>query len=683
MKYILLPLALLFSVKAFELNKGGKDSSFTDDEIDIFNSVLSNDQLFDDMKEIGRHKFNEYFTRFNMSWDNKKDATKRYNVFITRLAQLLDVDAYKHMEKEVVPEDDVDIKNGNLDIRKFIAPLHLPGISPAYTYRTILAKGKELRDLDFPSKTLEDIPVVYSVTIIEIKRPMALMLSDFVKAATYNSNGDKLEALRDFLYKLVHSIQQLNDNGILTGNLSKDYIVVADEGCSVGDNIAFDIYLDHYAFHYRENKWAPDIARYKDYYQSPELNYFLDGIQIKTGPTGFKYSGYEDLFAVAVIVWEVSKKMEAELDEDLELLLNDMMFPVTVEHLEDLGSDESEKIEAAEQDIKHRMNELLSENFQEKIEELHDKAKEICEMIENLGFSNKRLRKFIKQNKAEYYDEFDLLHNKFYFLYREFMREFYGNELYSDDLIQILSNGDMMKRTVINYFLDLEEELLNKNPFENVIKERIEPNRILYQLYLELNPESGAKQVKSNVREDLRQLKEQAENRLNELDGNPELISEVYIHPSIYDLPLESLKPFVAELADNLRVLDKNNVDLVLDKEFITMPEQTIETYTPGHFAVDFVAQVKELLKQKKNRNKTFNEIYPIRLVRKLEHIESDSEVKTPINKETLSYKKVPVSLRLNNNKQDLKEELGESSEGRVEESINQKDIYNKQQIEI
>lgn len=590
---------LLHSSFSFEITQTNQDLS--ESEITSINKALENDELFKSL-EITNEDFKNGYSVYTANLQLEMGRPEIYTVKISKQGHIFDEARFQNERKVINPVTRYDPFERFSIIRQVIDE-NIPLVSLYTTYRRIVAKGSD------------NLPVVFTVIASKNDGDFASFTStSHKKLYQEGSNADINSRLIDLYYKLVIATKRLSENGIVTGLIDHNSVSVSLKGPWKFKAVPV-IKLGKRVHRYDKNYWASDAVKYEGVFRPPEMDYFINQNRTKllTGPLGYKYSGKEDLYAVTVLVIYFAWIAEIKVSPDLINIINKVVVPYNYDWIRN-EIDKAPLPSLVNMLPKQGMKKLLTRVFKEEEERLNELAKEICLGIRNLRKVKNRgpLKEFMKTNLAPYGEPYNPLYNKYYSLYRKFMDEFYNGDYVSQDLFKMIKTSSNRQNIPIDEFFKLEYAMLQKNPFDNVIKNRLSADEVLVELYKISDARIGSEPTMSYVRNDIFELAEFSAQTVKDTDPSPELKSMVYIEPSIYDVQVIDLRSFIL----NINFALKKGIQE--DKVDIEMPDNAVKSCTPYSFASKFTNMIRTFKASLHNRYKSFLQIKPIEIDRKL-----------------------------------------------------------------
>ena len=567
---MLLILALQSSLTCFKVSSP-KTIHFSKRELKEINKTLQNDEFFGGMEQVGILRSDDYGVVFHMKKPLENGDEKHYEVKIGFDRFLTDFQGDVTFEDLQVYEAHINDVARNARWTGFLRQREVPLISNVITYRHLIMQNPS------PKKTS------ISIKYVEASEMRTLgSLTDLIKrinsdSTTYTTER-KLNIVKDLFYKLVLSLKGFNELNIIHGDLCIENIFL-DQFDGLGENYLPYIANWYKGFLIEHEKHPTPLLKYKKHLRPAEMVYFQKSKQlVETGPLGYKFSGKEDLYALAVLIVEFSKKIKVKLNDESELIeiIEGMVYPLSFKQIKKLASRQPKKRKKMHKKLKQYMKAHLDHEYITNSESLHELSKDLFEvMMEN----KKRLREGWYDHLLELFDQYQPQVRgeqiKYFELLMEFFTTFIKQKKEMSEFLAYITVHSELRNGTVDSFFALFDHMKLQNAFQRVIDERFNHDQILERLYHMINRKNYTRDIVLGIAVDQHQVSTLIYEKEDFTDINK---SYLYVLPSFYNLHLRDIRMAIFRF-NQLRVNNSNDFG-----DPIEMPDDKTELYPVNDF---------------------------------------------------------------------------------------------------
>ena len=462
---------------------------------------------------------------------------------------------------------------------EFLKTKNVPYITNLETFRYVV-----FSDYDKNS-------IVYVVSAMELADQGDMY--GFAEKIKNGSQDRKYKIFKDLFLKMALSLYRVNKQKFVHGDIKIENTFV--RSCNDFGGVYCPVVGDWDLVYNYETTPTSGSLRYTLYNRPPEMIYFtkMGDTGILVGPTGYKYSGKEDVYALAANMMEFANFANISLEQDMVNLLTDMVHPLTFEQLKQntWNPDDDEKQASCVRNGK-AMNYHLSTTFKNLKNELDALSLEVNDKL---------------PVEEDYVDFMQRVQNG--------QHHTGTSPYYVVDRRIAVGEGRLAHLTELigqekaQQFVNLEKKLLNQTPFSKVVINRISMGQVLTSIYQINNPsavQGEGEELTNAANEGIRSMYATLDSSNTDDSDFDELKSHVSVLPSFYTSALSGQKN-VCEFYDALL---ENSQIIMESAKTVDFNSKKIEQYSVYDFCSQLNIRNIQREKEAEERKKNLEEGY-------------------------------------------------------------------------
>ena len=576
---------------------------------DIINLTLSGDSYFGDMefvKVLGQGSFGIVLHM------TKKEPHGLDEPVVHHLAIKIGEERYLQDYSDVISEELIEKSTDDLSetvrgvrVTDYLRMLGVPFVTYVHTFRHIvfgrrpIVKSKEELGLEtannlfgIPEEPKKEIEPVGSVVVQAMEYADKGDLYNYtvwLRQSSRKNKAQRKEVILDIWYKVLLIHKMFRDHGILHGDIKEHNIFLVNRADK--DDELWPVIGDwDLAFKYDTGSPKPSLTRYTQNFRPPEME-FMTGAhhRLDQGLLGYRYSGKEDIFAIAVMIVSIGKKARISFTSQEKELLSSMAHPLTYDEIKKRAYHRNKVTNAKNQG--KDMEKHFSTTYSINRNTINALAKDILDAI--VG-RNDNYSKYILDRIGPYQEEGNRLNGLFSLLLIRFLNHY---DLNDEDQLHFLLNSlylqeDLDKNKVEQFFF-LQAKLPSLNPFEDMLKKRYVPEKALEILRSIMQPSKTLSKHQQEIKREIGELGDYGARLQLDMDENK---SKVWVHPTFFDSTPNQIEPHLKKF------YKMKAVDDLEYGETIEMPNEKSELYSVYDFCGQVVGHFEDIRKDDESK---------------------------------------------------------------------------------
>lgn len=536
MKKIVLLMVIAKIYLPFEI-KGTDKRHLSEEDRQIINDTLSQDEFFRGMKQIKILGSGGYGVVVHMqkSVGMDDDITLDFAVKIGNDYKLISYTDAIDDDLMTVPSDVINETIRGVRVTDYLRARQVPFVTYVHTYRHIVfgrTPPVEVGGEESSEKKKEFNPVGSKVVQV-MDLASGGDLYDYSKWIKENkTKSERKAAWLDLFYKYMLIYSKVKDLGIIHGDIKEENTFLVKTKV-FGEDI-FPVIGDwDLAYKYDIADETPSLSKYTLYYRPPEMGYYTmrDGILIQ-GTFGYRYSGKEDIYAIAVMMLSISKNMNIVLDEGMKKIITMMAYPVDYESLKLIANEAKHQRWYGTYSFIEKMDEFIPSEYKDLQKQLNEVARTILEEIKANFLNDNPHVVYIKERETHYQKD-GKMEGDYHNLLRRFLNSFgYGRTALNNLLESLFSEKPFLAAMIIKFF-NVEAQFNRTNAFQHIVDSRPDAQLVVELLKSALEPDLHYGEVKTAILQDMDKLSRVSRDLHAFTDRKK---SAIHVHPSFYNL---------------------------------------------------------------------------------------------------------------------------------------------------
>lgn len=555
-------------------------------DTDIINQALSKDKYFKDMKYVkvlGAGSYGLVVLMKKEVGDGMGGTTDKF------IAVKIGSGGYLQDYSEVIGDDLMEINTDNLSVAvkgirvtDYLRAESIPFVTYVHTFRHIVFARKTPDD---SGKRVEPVGSLVVQAMDYADEGDLYKYSVWLrKSSGYNATA-KRKAFHELWYRILLIYKMVKDKGILHGDIKEDNIFLVKRK-DKNDELWPVIGDWDFSFKYTEESAIPNGVRFTSFYRPPEMQFMTDNhFKINQGLFGYRYSGKEDIFAIAVMLVSIGRKARISFTKNEQDILCSMAYPLTWKELNKRAYAKHKVKNAFKQSKK--IDRYFTDSFVINRNIINALAKDI---LDKLALVSEGVHSDVHSYLDEYTDKDSKLNGMFAFPLIQFLHDEQIDKSKLHKLLKPFYEDSTLEKDKIDQFFYMIDKIKDVNPFEKMLKKRPEPMDVLKLLRKEMFPALDSTKQTTALLNDLDELDSYGLSLLLEHDTNK---SEVWVHPTFYNLTPNQIEPYL----NIFDLMTRNNNHRY--GRSITMPDDELQIYSVYNFS----GQLLNLFKLKKKES--------------------------------------------------------------------------------
>lgn len=535
MKKIVLLMVIAKVYFPFEI-KGTNRRHLSEEDRQIINDVLSEDEFFRGMKQVKILGSGGYGVVVHMqkSVGMDDDITLDFAVKIGNDYKLISYTDTIDDDLMAVPSDALNDTIRGVRVTDYLRIRQIPFVTYVHTYRHIVfGRTPPEVDEDDESETKKKFDPVGSKVVQVMDLAPAGDLYDYSKWLKENkTKTERKAAWLDIFYKYMLIYSKVKDLGIIHGDIKEENTFLVKTKV-FGEDI-FPVIGDwDLAYKYDITDETPSMTKYTLYYRPPEMGYYtMRNNALDQGTFGYRYSGKEDIYAIAVMMLSISKNMNIVLDEGIKKIITMMAYPVDYESLKLIANEAKLRRGESTYRFFEKIGEFIPTEYKDLQRQLHEVARTILEEIKANFLNDNPHVVYIKDRESHYQKDGEMEGN-YHHLLRRFLNSFGYSRTALNNLLDFLFTEKPFLAAMIGKFFNVEAQFQRTNAFQHIVDSRPEPEVVVELLKAALVPDLSYGAVKRAILDDIDKLSRVSRNLHPFTDIKK---SAIHVHPTFYNL---------------------------------------------------------------------------------------------------------------------------------------------------